>query len=603
MAAKVAVEMLEVLAYLHSQQFNHGAICAENIWLGDDLKLLDTGIAGMLSAIQGQPIPTFDPQPDLYELGQVLLRSLFGTKAFTDNLDLPSRLLSFQQRLATLPAQLQYLLIGLCSPDSNHHFKTAAEALAGLQNSETSTISNNNLSTPLNNYFLPQIELQEMVRQRETRLAQARVQLGSLLDLAARAQAHWEIAAILLDKSEFVEAQDTCRQGLAELANTNLRAEQVLLLSKQVEIFNWLGDNEQGLHLIELELLPKLAQLGTSDSLVTGQAKVSIAKIYQALGKHAEVKELTSDAVALFQKTNYTIGIADALMVQSFSLNWAEEKPTEAIQLLEEVKILCQQALFGEGFVRCINLIGGCYWNLNDFARVHDYFEQALDYAQKLEMRHHSARLSLNLAITEHILKHLDRSFELFYQAMDFSERIGLKGVTSHSYAGMTEALIDLGRLDEAAKYGRRALRYVQEYPDKKTSLEIAHSYASALFGLGKLEESQAVIKAELESNANNTRWVYFLLLQSLLGRIYLKQGNREAAQEIATIVKAKSETIKNTEALIDANSLQLEIRLHNTANKLEGFDLASAIEQVSHMLEETKTAAPYYEIGLLIIR
>lgn len=574
MVEELAGEILSGLVYLHANQINHGALRSENIWLGETVKLTDSGLASLLAISQGQPALPFDPQADLWKLGQLLYRCLSGVQTGT------LAIFDHHQTLPNVSTALHRLLLGLCATDPADQFISADVALASL----TPSIPQH--TTTAKPPATTQFDLQELLRQREMKLAQARVQLGLAIDLRQKAMLRWEIAGILLDKSEFAEALQQCQSGLEELDAEDLIG-QLRLLSKRLEILNWQGDNEKALQLIDLDNL-SVPESKADPAIMLAQAhyKVVRAKVYQALGKHDLVRKLAGECLATYETFADKLGQADVLLVQAFATNWVDSKFNEAILLLEKAKVLCEESGYLDGYLRYLNQTGGCYWNLNDFAQVRYYFDRVITEASVVEARHHLARALLNKAILESNQQNLDNSLEFTRQTLNIATRIGLHSIISHAYAVTTEILVVLGRISEAVDYGRKAMRYNLEYPNSKHYLDILSSYTLALIYSGNLIEAERLTLQQLEDFTIPT--VNYLSVKLMLAKIRLWQNRPQEAFDITTEELEKLSNQIYFPQLVEAKLLQIEA-LFALPNE---FDLKLLLDQLPALFEQAQVEA-----------
>lgn len=590
MAEELATGILDGLVYLHANEINHGSLSSENVWLDETVKLADSGLAAILAISKGQNVLPFDPQADLQKLGQLLYRCLSGIQTGS----LVS--LDFSYPLPNASPALRELINGLSATNPDNNFSSAAEALASFTPSK---IEVTNLAVPSSAVLgsdskEAQIDLQELVRQRETKLAHARVQLVLVTDLRQKAMWRWEIAGILLDKSEFAEALQQCQQGLTELDPEDLIG-QLRFLSKRLEILYWQGDNDKAQQLIDLDTLSvRASETDPAIILADAQYQLARAKIYQALGKHDLAKKLVSESLVTFEAFDDKKALADATLVLAFAVNWVEDKPTEAMTLLESSKILCQQSNYLDGYLRCINQMGGCYWNLSDFAKVRLYFEQIVKAATIVEARHHLARALLNRAILESSEQNLDSSLDFTQKSLDIATRIGMHSAISHAYAVLTGNLTELGRVKEAIDYGRKALRYNLEYPNSKHYLDIMSSYIQVLYYAGNLVESERLALQELE-NPNIPHTNYLVIRLSLAAIRFWQNRPQDALAIIAEDFDKLITQSSYFPQLVEAKLLQLQALLALDAVT----ELDTTIAELEQLREKAQTEASTFVTSL----
>lgn len=485
---QIARQSLAALDYLHAIGTVHGAIRPENILVGDEVKLADAGLSSITAAIEEQTPEEFQPQTDLHQLGLVLLRATLGRRAEQLTLEETSAgkdNIEFEHRLEQLPEKIRSLLRGLCSPDATQRFTSVSEALASFEDTGRAVITT------------PKLNLEEWVRQREIKLAQAQVGLNQTTDFNTRSKLYCEIAAALFDKSEFEDALKQCRAGLAELENLpGHEAARKRLLTKETEILTWLGNTEPAQQLVKQALSLNQGDESPEGKLLDGCSKVAAARIYQALGQHELVKNLLDEALPLFQQAGESTGEIDVYLLRAFALIWIENNAEYALQMLKQLQERCCQLQYGWGFLQCMRLISICYSTLENFGITHvlQNFEEMLEYAKALEMRHYIAIAALNLGIMECKNIRLERGLELTEEALEIGAKLGDRRLIAYAQSVVCETLGELGRLQEAVEHGRRGLRFVKEFAEQRSIFEVCDQYTTALWQSGEVEEGERLL-------------------------------------------------------------------------------------------------------------
>ncbi len=137
--------------------------------------------------------------------------------------------------------------------------------------------------------------------------------------------------------------------------------------------------------------------------------------------------------------------------------------------------------------------------------------------------------ISTDLGIAYRLSGKLTQAVEVFQNALREAEAQGMrkKGNLSRVEAFLSAVLCDMNRLDEALEHAQKGIDYLQWWPSHN-HITTAYIYlGQALLGLGRLDEAaEAIGRAEQEQHKGQVMPIVLRLVETISVRLWLQRGN-----------------------------------------------------------------------------
>ncbi len=211
------------------------------------------------------------------------------------------------------------------------------------------------------------------------------------------------------------------------------------------------------------------------------------------------------------------------------------------------------QNLFGklspEQDLVCLNGLGQVFYNLSDFDKSRDYYQQQLQLAQRVNNRQAEAQAIAGLGEIQRIKQNYAEAIALFQQQLDIAREIGDYEQEGYALNSLGYTLYDLGLTRNKHNYCQKGLIYLQKSLDIARKLEdpemeslCLSSISQAYFNRGQYDQLLIFIQQKLDicDKTNDKRGKYIALED--LGQCYtmLRQYDQalKYAKEALSLVR-----------------------------------------------------------------
>lgn len=123
---------------------------------------------------------------------------------------------------------------------------------------------------------------------------------------------------------------------------------------------------------------------------------------------------------------------------------------------------------------RAVNMLGAAHFELGDLTQGEEMFALALDLASRASDDLMVARASNNLGMIDNIRGAHDEALTRYRLAIPAYQRLGSPAGLAETYHNMAITCRDLGDLEQAERYERRAIEYAREAENPRL-LAMAH--------------------------------------------------------------------------------------------------------------------------------
>ena len=618
--------VLEGLRTLHTAGVAHGDLCPENIWLGERVTLLDSGLARLArlantpddprvrSALNAIPIgtPAYrapelalgkmpTPASDMYSLGLVIYESLTRHLPGPKGSELPEAL--------TENVLLTQLLTSLLAFQPNQRPNVSAT----LNVIEKLLHNPSNLARSMSRTRTEQ-NLDRLAVE-EAEVYQARAALLLETHPAQRARLRRAVAAYFAQRMNHNEALEECQAGYNDASNiTNAleRARSIVnLTSVEMQVYLNMAHFEKAISRGDqaLQLLER-AGLDEEKSREAAKIYLKLARAYYRLGKQSELLRALERARTIAQATGYKAGLAEADAVEAMNQGWTKGLLEEGITLAERCLQTAQELKIEWLQSEAHRILGGCYQHKNDLANASKHYSKALEVAERVQLPDLKASALYNLGLICEIDGDFAGCENYFLRSLEMAQKAGLTRAQAVAYKGLDLLYEQLGRLPEAYEHARLSLRLMQEISEQQLFPDANYQMGLICLEMGRLEESDYFISTGRNLAVNIGNDMILVELERLAADLRLQQGRLEEAEQLLAQSRQHADNHLSV-ALLSIEQVELELALarlktYETRNLIEENEVKEGYRELAQrstqILESVRATKPSLEARFLAL-
>lgn len=346
----------------------------------------------------------------------------------------------------------------------------------------------------------------------------------------------------------------------------------------------------------------------TQDSILNliNKSSSDTFKVYQynVLANHLqnvnpnEAENFALKALDLAKKSNYRRGEAEALYALGEYHNakgtygLALEKLLAAAKTFESIKDFRKQA-------SALNAIGNTYLGLHDDELALEFYQKSFDVGEKINSNLTKAYASFGISsLLSRKGNHTEALRQLYFPKVIF-ENSNKDLQAAFVYVSISEEHLNLGNMDSASIYARKALPIMQRNQNR-------YGQALAYSALGDIDFKKDKLNAALnnyfmtmqisdEDNAiDNQKDICFKIYE-----LFKKKGNAEQALHYFTRYTKLKDSIYNNEGQNKLLELQTK---YDTETKEKQNELLKQEKVIAKKSLQTQRMLSYFIAGVLIL-
>jgi tetratricopeptide (TPR) repeat protein len=394
-------------------------------------------------------------------------------------------------------------------------------------------------------------------------------------------------------KAEFSEAIRLARQALDEISALPEGDQRSILLdSAYRRIVESLDrSNEFDLALSEIEAWEQATSRreGRADALALR------ARLVARLGDYTRALFYISEGLTLAQNCGYAAGTAALLRFRADIL-WMRGEASEALTQAKQALAIYERLGDQESLARTLNTIANSYIALGQLYQAIPYALRSISILERLGDQVGLRIMYSNVGEVYQQLFAMKTALYYHEQALKMSG--DRPSVDLLRNLGLD--LVLMGRVDEGLGHLLQALQDARALGDKDATMQVLHSTAQAVFGLGQINEARALAIELLESARPLEAIRHIMRAALILGQCARAEGNLIAAEEflLESFMAAQQATDKSMlwqihfalyELLVDRQPILAKV--HGTIARDMVNNILMSIEDAQ--LREVFRAAP----------
>jgi len=298
-----------------------------------------------------------------------------------------------------------------------------------------------------------------------------------------------------------------------------------------------------------------------------------LGDIEQSHGNYDEAAQHLDASLRLFEAIQDHAGVASTCTALG-RLYWLRGAFEDAIRCYRKSEHIYRRLGNQRGIAEILHAVGAVHHDRGDVSRAESFYTEALTLREAAGDRRGIARTLNNLGIIW-MARSLERSVEVWRRASDIAREIGDLGLQATLADNLGEALVLLGRYDEADGFLGRAVELAELTGRKRTLVDALRNQGLLRVALGDLDGAESV----LSRAKRQARVLGLARLDALVSRAL---GDLAVARMESTGVIADHDG-DGALALAEAAYRQAAERFESSGYHLEA---ATSYERLADMLE-----------------
>ena len=270
--------------------------------------------------------------------------------------------------------------------------------------------------------------------------------------------------------------------------------------------------------------------------------------------------------------------LAEALELRAQGRKTAQQAVEKGLLALPLWRELAEQSFT----VRSLFLIAGAYYDLSQFEKATEYYQQALPIYRELKNKAGEGMALSNLGVAYKDLGRYDKALEFYEQALSIEREIKNREGEGQVLNNMATVLKGLGRTDKAVEYYEQSLAISREMKSRGGEADALTNLGNALTGLGRSEKAIEYLEQSLAIYREVKNRLGEALAHSGMGTAYRDQDLNEKArghleQALAIFREVKS---RSGEAVTLTGLGVVSLDLGQNEKSIEYFQAARAIHR-----------------------
>ncbi|MFT7583295.1 MAG: tetratricopeptide (TPR) repeat protein, partial [Myxococcota bacterium] len=223
------------------------------------------------------------------------------------------------------------------------------------------------------------------------------------------------------------------------------------------------------------------------------RAFVKLAEVEQARGEHDQAKAHLLDGLRLYEVTQDSAGIARSCLALG-KLHWLRGEFEHALRCYRKGEHIHRELRNDAGIASVLHAMGAVHYDRGDVSLAERFYTEALELRRLVGSARSVAQTLNNLGVAW-MSRKLDRSVEVWKEAMELAEEIGDLGLQATLADNLGEALVALGRFDQADMYLQRAVELAELTGRKRTLVDALRNLGLLRLALEEWEGAELVLQ------------------------------------------------------------------------------------------------------------
>ncbi|PKN58483.1 MAG: hypothetical protein CVU56_05655 [Deltaproteobacteria bacterium HGW-Deltaproteobacteria-14] len=343
------------------------------------------------------------------------------------------------------------------------------------------------------------------VRQRHHRVVGAWLKLHAgedegpfLFELARHAEGAGlpgDAAVYHLRAARLAQAENQTQAALQSLeaAHTLLQPDQiatrlnVLFELGDVHAYAGATDDAKRYYRAALELAWRMRARGKG-----ARALVRLAEVEQARGEFEDARGHFDAGLRLYEATQDHAGVASSCTALG-RLYWVRGEFEQAIRCYRKAEHIYHRLRNDRGLGEVMHAMGAVHYDRGDVGLAEQFYQRALELRRASDDQRGLARTLNNLGITW-MGRRIEAAVDLWKEALEIAHEIGDLGLQASLADNLGEALVLIGRFDEADAYLGRAVELAELTGRRRTLVDALRNQGLLRLALGQWDGAEKVL-------------------------------------------------------------------------------------------------------------
>ncbi|TNF24271.1 MAG: tetratricopeptide repeat protein, partial [Deltaproteobacteria bacterium] len=222
------------------------------------------------------------------------------------------------------------------------------------------------------------------------------------------------------------------------------------------------------------------------------RALVRLAEVEQTRGEFEDARGHFDAGLRLFEATQDQPGVASSCTALG-RLHWMRGEFDQALRCYKKAEHIYQRLRNDRGIGEVVHAMGAVHYDRGDVAVAEELYQRALELRRASDDRRGLARTLNNLGIAW-MGRRIEASVDVWKEALELAHEIGDLGLQATLADNLGEALVLIGRYDEADAYLGRAVELAELTGRRQTLVDALRNQGLLRLALGQYDGAERVL-------------------------------------------------------------------------------------------------------------
>jgi len=222
------------------------------------------------------------------------------------------------------------------------------------------------------------------------------------------------------------------------------------------------------------------------------RALVRLAEVEQTRGEFEDARGHYDAGLRLYEATQDHVGVASSCTALG-RLYWVRGEFDQALRCYKKAEHLYRRLDNRRGIGEVVHAMGAVHYDRGDVGLAEQLYQRALELRRASEDRRGLARTLNNLGITW-MGRKIEAAVDVWKEALEIAHEIGDLGLQASLADNLGEALVLIGRFDEADAYLGRAVELAELTGRRRTLVDALRNQGLLRMALGQYDGAERVL-------------------------------------------------------------------------------------------------------------
>ena len=222
------------------------------------------------------------------------------------------------------------------------------------------------------------------------------------------------------------------------------------------------------------------------------RALVKLAEVEQTRGEFEEARGHFDAGLRLYEATQDQAGVASSCTALG-RLYWVRGAFDQALRCYKKAEHIYRRLRNDRGIGDVLHAMGAVHYDRGDVALAEQFYQRTLELRLASDDRRGRARTLNNLGITW-MGRRIEAAVDVWKEALEIAHEIGDLGLQATLADNLGEALVLIGRFDEADAYLGRAVELAELTGRRRTLIDALRNQGLLRMALGQWDGAEKVL-------------------------------------------------------------------------------------------------------------